>query len=108
MAKIITKRRLNPTVTLMEVSAPLIAKKALPGQFIILRVDVKQDRIPLSFADYGRDKGTITIIFQKVGLYFFINRSDDLVAGITNFGQRIQEGCAGCVTGICRKPQESF
>ena len=68
MAKIITKRRLNPTVTLMEVSAPLIAKKALPGQFIILRVDEKGERIPLSIADYDREKGTITTIFQKVGL----------------------------------------
>ena len=68
MAKIITKRRLNPTVTLMEVSAPLIAKKALPGQFIILRVDEKGERIPLTIADYDREKGTITIIFQKVGL----------------------------------------
>ena len=68
MAKIITKRRLNPTVTLMEVSAPLIAKKALPGQFIILRVDEKGERIPLTIADYDQEKGTITIIFQKVGL----------------------------------------
>ena len=68
MAKIITKRRLNPTVTLMEVSAPLIAKKALPGQFIILRVDEEGERIPLTIADYDREKGTITIIFQKVGL----------------------------------------
>ena len=68
MAKIVTKRRLNPTVTLMEVSAPLIAKKALPGQFIILRVDEKGERIPLTIADYDREKGTITIIFQKVGL----------------------------------------
>ena len=68
MAKIITKRRLNPTVTLMEVSAPLIAKKALPGQFIILRVDEKGERIPLTIADYDREKGTVTIIFQKVGL----------------------------------------
>ena len=68
MAKIVTKRRLNPTVTLMEVSAPLIAKKALPGQFIILRVDEQGERIPLTIADYDRDAGTVTIIFQKVGL----------------------------------------
>lgn len=68
MALIVAKRALNPAVTLMEVEAPLIAKKALPGQFIILRVDEGGERIPLTIADYDRDKGTITIIFQKVGL----------------------------------------
>lgn len=68
MALIRRKRRLNPTVTLMEVSAPLIAKKAQPGQFIILRVDEKGERIPLTIADYDRENGTVTIIFQKVGL----------------------------------------
>ena len=68
MARILTKRRLNPSVTLMEVSAPQIARKALPGQFIILRVDEQGERIPLTIADYDRDRGTVTIIFQKVGL----------------------------------------
>ena len=67
MNKIIRKERLNPSVTLMEVSAPLVAKKAEPGQFIILRVDEKGERIPLTVADYDREKGTITIIFQIVG-----------------------------------------
>ena len=67
MNKIIRKKSLNPTVTLMEVDAPLIAKKAQPGQFIILRVDEAGERIPLTVADYDREKGTITIIFQIVG-----------------------------------------
>ncbi len=67
MNKIIAKKNLNPTVTLMEVEAPLIAKKAQPGQFIILRVDENGERIPLTVADYDREKGTITIIFQIVG-----------------------------------------
>lgn len=67
MNKIITKKILNPTVTLMEVEAPYIAKKAEPGQFIILRVDEQGERIPLTIADYDRCKGTITIIFQIVG-----------------------------------------
>lgn len=67
MNRIITKKVLNPTVTLMEVDAPLIAKKAEPGQFIILRVDENGERIPLTVADYNREKGTITIIFQIVG-----------------------------------------
>ncbi len=61
------KESLNPTVTLMEVDAPLIAKKAKAGQFIILRVDEEGERIPLTIADYNREDGTITIIFQVVG-----------------------------------------
>ncbi len=67
MNKILRKKELNPTVTLMEVDAPHIAKKAEPGQFIILRVDKEGERIPLTIADYDRKKGTITIIFQIVG-----------------------------------------
>lgn len=67
MALIRRKRRLNPTVTLMEIAAPSIAKKAQPGQFIILRIDEQGERIPLTIADYDREKGTVTIIFQKVG-----------------------------------------
>ena len=67
MYRIITKKILNPTVTLMEVEAPLIAKKAEPGQFIILRVDDEGERIPLTIADFDREKGTVTIIFQIVG-----------------------------------------
>ena len=67
MNKILQKKELNPTVTLMEVDAPHIAKKAEPGQFIILRVDKEGERIPLTIADYDREKGTITIIFQIVG-----------------------------------------
>ena len=67
MYKILTKKILIPTVTLMEVDAPMIAKKAEPGQFIILRVDADGERIPLTIADFDREKGTITIIFQIVG-----------------------------------------
>ena len=68
MVKIVRKKVLNPSVTLLEVEAPLIAKKARAGQFIILRVDEHGERIPLTIADYDREKGTVTIIFQKVGL----------------------------------------
>lgn len=67
MFKIIRKKRLNPTVTLMDIQAPLIARKAEPGQFIILRVDEAGERIPLTIADYDREKGAVTIIFQIVG-----------------------------------------
>lgn len=67
MFEIVKKQELNSTVTLMEINAPLIAKKAEPGQFIILRTDEDGERIPLTIADYDRIKGTVTIIFQIVG-----------------------------------------
>lgn len=67
MNRIVEKVTLNPTVTLMKVEAPLVARKAQPGQFIILRVDADGERIPLTVADYDRENGTITIIFQVVG-----------------------------------------
>ncbi len=67
MFKILKKQVLNPWVTLMEVDAPLIAAKAEPGQFIILRVDENGERIPLTIADFNREQGSVTIIFQIVG-----------------------------------------
>ena len=67
MYKILKKQALNPTVTLMEIDAPMVAKKAEPGQFIILRTDEDGERIPLTIADFDRQKGTVTIIFQIVG-----------------------------------------
>jgi len=67
MYKIKKKTELNNTVTRMDVEAPLIAAKAEPGQFIILRVDEFGERIPLTIADYDREAGTVSIIFQIVG-----------------------------------------
>lgn len=67
MYEIIKKESLNPTVTRMEIAAPAIAEKAEPGQFIILRVNEKGERIPLTIADYDRTRGTVTIIYQIVG-----------------------------------------
>lgn len=67
MYRIVEKEVLNPTVTRMVVEAPEVARKAEPGQFIILRVDEDGERIPLTIADYDRAAGTITIIFQIVG-----------------------------------------
>ena len=67
MYKIIKKKSLNPTVSLMEIEAPLIAKKAEPGQFIIFRAKEDSERVPLTIADYDREKGTVTIIYQIVG-----------------------------------------
>ena len=67
MYRIITKKNLNPTVTQMEIEAPLVANKALPGQFIILRVDEAGERIPLTVAGVDKARGAVKIIFQIVG-----------------------------------------
>ena len=71
-------------MTLLEVDAPKIARKALPGQFIILRIDDDGERIPLTIGDYDREKGTITIIFQKVGL-------TTMLLGDLNVGDEIKD-----------------
>lgn len=68
MFKIVRKKELNSAVTLMEIEAPFVAKKAKAGQFIIFRVDETGERVPLTIAGYDREKGTVAIIFQKVGL----------------------------------------
>ena len=67
MYKIVRKKELNSSVTLMEIEAPFVAKKAQAGQFIIFRIDEMGERVPLTIAGYDREKGTVTIIFQKVG-----------------------------------------
>lgn len=67
MYRIVEKERLNPSVTRMSVEAPMVARKAQAGQFIILRVHEDGERIPLTIADYDRERQTVTIIFQVVG-----------------------------------------
>ncbi|MPM09095.1 Dihydroorotate dehydrogenase B (NAD(+)), electron transfer subunit [bioreactor metagenome] len=79
MYRIVKKKPLNETVTQMEIEAPAVARKALPGQFIILRLDEAGERIPLTIAGYNREAGTVTIIFQKVGAT--TNRLDSLKEG---------------------------
>ena len=87
MYKIVGKRILNDNMTWLEIEAPLVARKALPGQFIILRTDEKGERIPLTMAGYNRDKGTVEIIYAAVGrttmLLDQLNEGDSLcdVAG---------------------------
>ncbi len=68
MFRIVKKKELNSAVTLLEIEAPFVAKKAQAGQFIIFRVDEEGERVPLTIAGFDREKGTVTIIFQKVGL----------------------------------------
>lgn len=89
---LITKKEvLNPTVTKMVVQAPFIAKKAQPGQFIILRVQDQGERIPLTIADYDREEGTITIIFQIVGrttkLLNMLNEGDHILDFVGPLGK---------------------
>ena len=93
--QIIRKKPLNPTVTLMEIDAPYVARKAQPGQFVILRVDEQGERIPLTVAGYDREKGTVTIIFQIVG-------------GTTELLNHKQEGdCLADFVGPLGKPTET-
>ena len=101
--KIIKKRDLNKSVVLMEIDAPLIAKKALAGQFIIYRVDEKGERVPLTIADYDREKGTITIVFQAIGkstqVLSTLNEGDyilDVVGPLgmpTHIGDDVKRAC---------------
>ena len=67
MYRIVKKEALKPTVTLYEIEAPMVAKKAEPGQFIILRVAENGERIPITIHDFDREKGTVTIIVQTLG-----------------------------------------
>lgn len=67
MYEIVKKRDLNPSICLMEVSAPRLAASAKPGQFLIVRTDENGERIPLTVCDYDKERGTVTIVTQKVG-----------------------------------------
>lgn len=93
MYKIVRKRELNPTVTMMDIYAPLVARKAQAGQFIILRVDEEGERIPLTVAGYDRVAGTVKIIFQIVG-------GSTMLLNKKNEGEYIQDfvGPLGCPT----------
>ncbi len=91
MYRIVYKKQLNDTVTMMKIEAPLIAKKARAGQFIILRVDEHGERMPLTIADYDREAGTVTIIFQIVGqttqLLSAMNEGDSLLDFVGPLGK---------------------
>ncbi len=95
MYKIVKKKCLNPMVTLMEIEAPAVAKKAEPGQFIILRATHDGERIPLTIADFDRERGTVTIIFQIVG-------------ATTEILNRLNEGgCLNDFVGPLGKPTDT-
>ena len=96
MYRIVNKKELNPTVTMMDIEAPLVARAAQPGQFIILRVDENGERIPLTVAGYDREAGTVRIIFQLVG-------ATTLKLGAKRTGEYIQDfaGPLGRPTELC-------
>ena len=96
MYRIVNKKELNPTVTMMDIESPLVARAAQPGQFIILRVDENGERIPLTVAGYDREAGTVRIIFQLVG-------ATTLKLGAKNVGEYIQDfaGPLGRPTELC-------
>lgn len=85
MFQIVDKRELNSAVTLLEIEAPFVAKKAQAGQFIIFRVDEYSERVPLTIADYNRERGTVTIIFQKVGFSTNLLASKEIGDTISDF-----------------------
>lgn len=93
MYKIVKKRELNSTVTMMDIYAPLVARKAQAGQFIILRVNEEGERIPLTVAGFDREAGTVKIIFQIVG-------ATTLMLNAKNEGESITDfvGPLGCPT----------
>lgn len=95
MYRIVKKRVLNPNVTMMDIYAPLVAKKAKAGQFIILRVDEEGERIPLTVAGYDRTFGTVKIIFQIVG-------ATTMKLNAKNEGDYIADFCGplGCATEV--------
>ena len=127
MYKIVRKKALNPTVTQMEIEAPLVAKKAKPGQFIILRVDEEGERIPLTVAGTNPEEGTVKIIFQIVGgtteklnhkdkKNDTLNNNYDIIRHFWNSEQRIarcsgtfDRSCTGSVGNVaCRVNFPSF
>lgn len=99
MYKIVRKKELNDSVVLFEIDAPFIAKKAEAGQFIIYRIDEKGERVPLTIADYDREKGTITIIFQTIGgstkALAELNEGDSIldVVGPLGVATKYEENC---------------
>ena len=101
MFKIVRKKELNSAVTLMEIEAPFVAKKAKAGQFIIFRVDETGERVPLTIAGYDREKGTVAIIFQKVGLTtkMLAGAVDRILVGFEESKQHYSEQDKVVVTG---------
>ena len=103
MYKIVKKKMLTPTIFEMEIEAPRVAKSALPGQFIILRIDEKGERIPLTISDYDAEKGTVSILTQAVGkstMELMTYEEGDSIADFV--------GPLGCPSDLCSETPEEL
>lgn len=103
MYKIVKKQMLTPTIFEMEIEAPRVAKSALPGQFIILRIDEKGERIPLTISDYNAEKGTVSIVTQAVGkstMELMTYNEGDFIADFV--------GPLGCPSDLCSESPEEL
>lgn len=103
MYKIVKKKMLTPTIFEMEIEAPRVAKSALPGQFIILRIDEKGERIPLTISDYDAEKGTVSIVTQAVGkstMKLMTYEEGDSIADFV--------GPLGCPSDLCSESPEEL
>jgi len=102
--KILRKEELTPETTLFEVNAPQVARKCEPGNFIMLRIDERGERIPLTIADFNRDAGTVTIIFQKVGKSTYqlskLNAGDFIRDFVGPLGKHLEVGKVGKIVAI--------
>ncbi len=103
MYKIVKKKMLTPTIFEMEIEAPRVAKSALPGQFIILRIDEKGERIPLTISDYNAEKGTVSIVTQAIGkstMELMTYEEGDSIADFV--------GPLGCPSDLCSETPEEL
>lgn len=104
MAKILEKRSLTPVTTLFRVEAPLVARAAQPGQFVIVRVREGGERIPLTIANYDRDNGTLTIVVQAVGVttdqLTALKVGDDILDLVGPLGLAVEVPAGGHVVGV--------
>lgn len=103
MYKIVKKKMLTPTIFEMEIEAPRVAKSALPGQFIILRIDEKGERIPLTISDYDAEKGTVSIVTQAVGKSTMELMTYEEGDSIVDF-----VGPLGCPSDLCSETPEEL
>ncbi|MDO5389383.1 MAG: sulfide/dihydroorotate dehydrogenase-like FAD/NAD-binding protein [Clostridia bacterium] len=103
MYKIVKKKMLTPTIFEMEIVAPRVAKSALPGQFIILKIDEKGERIPLTISDYDAEKGTVSIVTQAVGkstMELMTYEEGDFISDFV--------GPLGCPSDLCSESPEEL
>lgn len=104
MYKILRKEELTPETTLFEVNVPHVARKCKPGNFIMLRIDEKGERIPLTIADFNREAGTVTIIFQKAGKSTYqlskLNAGDSILDFVGPLGKHLEVGKVGNIVAI--------